>query len=299
MTTPKGYEPAAARTDDISALKSLWQTVFGDADADIERFFNVYFSPALTVVVRDGGKPVSAAYILPVGNLATPGGARENCAMLYAIATLSGYRGRGFGGAVTRAAASLALAQGFSAVVLKPADAGLFAYYETSVGFTPFFEAVQAEFRPDTLPVKKQSLAMTPVSPAGYRGLRQRILCGGVYIDADERAISYQKQLCDASGGGLYAVGSDDGEIGCAAVEKDGDTVLVKELLLSRGFDPEDAVAVVAGHHAASRYVVRYPDNNRRPDGENGTPFAMILPKPVFSDAAGVHCAKWYGPAFD
>jgi L-aspartate oxidase len=99
--------------------------------------------------------------------------------------------------------------------------------------------------------------------------------------------------------GGLYAVGSDDGDIGCAAVEKDGDTVLVKELLLSRGFEPEDAVAVIAGHHAASRYIVRYPDSNRRPDGKNSTPFAMILPKPVFSDAAGVHCAKWYGLAFD
>jgi hypothetical protein len=54
-------------------------------------------------------------------------------------------------------------------------------------------------------------------------------------------------------------------------VEKDGDTVLVKELLLSCGFEPEDAVSIIAGHHAARRYVVRYTDNNRRPDGENRT----------------------------
>jgi GNAT superfamily N-acetyltransferase len=299
MISQKGFEPAAADAEDIPALRSLWKTVFGDADADIARFFSVYFSPELTVVVRDGGTPVSAAYILPVGSLARPEGARESCAMLYAIATLPDYRGRGFGGAVTRAAAALALDQGFSAVVLKPADPGLFGYYEKRVGFVPFFEADQAEFRPDALPAKKRGFTLTPAAPARYRSQRQRILGGSVYIDADERALSYQQQLCAASGGALYVIGSDNGDIGCAAVEKDGDTVRVNELLLSCGYEPEDAAAAIAGRHAASRYVVRYPGNLCRQGVNKSPPFAMILPKTNISDVGDMHCAKWYGPAFD
>ena len=69
------------------------KTVFGDPEDDITRFFDAYFSPECTLVIKPDGKPISAAYILPVGDLTLPDGVPVSCAMLYAIATLPGYPG--------------------------------------------------------------------------------------------------------------------------------------------------------------------------------------------------------------
>ena len=170
-----------ADPSDTPALKALWKTVFGDPDADIADFFNIYYSPDRTVIIKDGGTLVSAAYILPAGNLAMPDGTCEPCAMLYAIATLPEYRGRGYGAAVTRAAAAAALAQGFSAVVLWPAEDSLLGYYEKHTGFKPFFNAVETEFWPNELTAESPDYTLTPAGPEAYGQLRRKILAGGVF----------------------------------------------------------------------------------------------------------------------
>ena len=88
--------------------------------------------------------PCPRAYILPVGDLASSGrSCGPNCAMLYAIATLPEYRGHGYGEAVTRAAAELAVQKGFPAVVLKPADDGLFDFYKKRHGFPRILRRVR------------------------------------------------------------------------------------------------------------------------------------------------------------
>ena len=299
MTDQTGFLPQAAVRADAPALKLLWKTVFGDDDDDIERFFDVYFSPELTVVIKDGQTPVSAAYILPVGSLVLPNGGRENCAMLYAIATLPDCRGRGFGNAVTRASASLAVEKGFSAVVLKPADSQLFSYYEKRTDFTAFFETAEAEYLPDELPPNSTDCTLTPATAAAYRRMRQSILFDSVYIDTDVRALAYQQHLCRVSGGDMYIINSGGDDIGCAAVEPEDGTVHVKELLLAFSYPSEVAVRLLAGYHPAKRYIVRYPTNVCRSGPDKNHPFGMILSKKVLLDAAAVHCAKWYGPAFD
>jgi hypothetical protein len=74
--------------------------------------------------------------------------------MLYAIATIPLLRAR-IRRAVTRAVASLALAQGFSVVLNRPTPA--FSHtMRRPWDFTPFLKR-QAEFRPDTLPVKNRA----------------------------------------------------------------------------------------------------------------------------------------------
>ncbi len=291
--TPRAQEAAL---EDAPALKALWKTVFGDPDSNIELFFDLYFSPERTRVVKDGKTPVSAAYILPAGSFALPDGMRTNCAMLYAIATLPGYKGRGFGSAVTESAAAHALEGSYSAVVLKPADAGLFKYYEKRLGFLPFFEAVETTYDSDQLPAANPGFYLSPADPGEYRRVRQILLNSCIYIDIDERALSYQQQLCRASGGDLYIIKHGGNDIGCAAVEPEAGSVHVKELLLSNGAQTKDAVRLLAGHHPANRYIVRYPTNVCP---ENSRPFGMILPIAGCLNSDSMHYAKWYGPAFD
>lgn len=299
MTDHSDYPVQTAGQSDAPALKTLWKSVFSDSDADIERFFDVYFSPELTVVIKDGDKVISAAYILPIGDLVLPGGARQRCAMLYAISTLSDYRGRGFGGAATRAAAALALEKGFNAVVLKPAEPDLFGFYEKNTGFIPFFEAVEEEYLLKTIPASRKACALTAAVPSSYRRARRHILDGGVYIDANERALSYQRKLCSESGGGLYIITAGGDDAGCAVVELEGGNVFVKELLLTGSCNIEDAVSAIAERHPAERVIVRFPTGIRSTRREKNLPFGMIFPNKSLTGIEDLQNAKWYGLAFD
>ena len=299
MMHSKEIKTHAAVNEDIPALKSLWKTVFGDPDEAIAHFIDFYFTPDLTVVAKDGRMIVSVAYILPVGELVLPDGKRTNCAMLYAIATLPGYRGRGFGTAVTNAAALLAGKKGFYSVVLKPEDNGLFAYYEKHTGFKPFFEAAEIEYSYDILPSNTRNCTLIAAQPSSYRRLRQSILGGSAYIDTDEKALSYQQRLCQASGGDIYIITSGGSEIGCAVVEPGNETVFIKELLLPCDLSVKEAAGLVARHHFAKQYIVRHPTNLGLLDVKKSSPFGMLLLNKCRLEHISMQSAKWYGPAFD
>jgi ribosomal protein S18 acetylase RimI-like enzyme len=331
----------AAKKDE-PALKALWRLVFGDEAADIDRFFETYFSPELTVVIGEGGAPAAMAFIVPIGDLVLPqlcrnigqiGGGqfepghisvrRYGCAMLYAIAAHPDFRGRGYGAAVTRSAGILAVRSGYSAVVLKPAEDGLFGFYEKHTEFREFFSACDLELKRDALPPDRR-LTLTPLSPAEYRKLRGELLRGAVYIDTDERGLDYQRQLC-APFGGLYKISepgggaaghvapvkvagmrvSFGGTAGCAIVEpdggaaQDGSAVHIKELLLNGSCSTAEAVSAVASVFPAERYAVRTPSPRAGLPGSELRRFGMIMPARGVENAKSLHTAIWYGPAFD
>jgi GNAT superfamily N-acetyltransferase len=144
--TADGKEAVRTASErDVPALKALWHTVFGDNCIVIDHFFEVYFSPDRTVVVSCESAPAAAAYVVPDGDLVLPDGTRYPCAMIYAVAVHPDYRGRGFGAAVSRESGRIAIKAGFPAVVLKPADAGLFDFYEKHTDFRAFFSAYEFE----------------------------------------------------------------------------------------------------------------------------------------------------------
>lgn len=283
---------------DMPQLKALWKTVFGDDDTDIDHFFGTWFSPDLTVVISDGTKAVSAAYILPAGRLvfARHDGESLDCAMLYAIGTLPEYRGHGYGAMITRAALRLATQKGYPAVVLKPANDGLFEFYERHSEFRAFFNVFEAEFTAGALPRPDSGYKLSPVSPAEYRTLRQRLLNGVTYIDMDERGLSYLHYLTAKAGGGFFKLLYDGVCTGCAAIEPEDGTIGIKELLLQDGCQMVDAVAAAAALLPAKRYIVRTPPGS----ANSQTRFGMLASiDGRTADIMSVHSAKWYGFAFD
>lgn len=301
---------------DEPALRALYQTVFGDDDAATDLFFKTWFEPELAVVADNGNIPVSAAFILPVGQLVLPEDEclkkqpdQFACGMLYAIGTLPEYRGRGLGEAVTRAAATRAMACGYNAVVLRPAEPGLFDFYAGRCGFQPFFAAAEAAYEAHELKTSEPLYALRAVSPGEYRLQRQACLRGSAYIDASECSLAYQRQLSVSSGGGLYAVynrnkiqdnanpavGCANPAVGCIIVERSEGLVEVKELLLRGARSVEQAMAAVAAQFPAAKYRVRTPCDGSEP--RRCKPFGMIVP---FDGIESIgQTAKWYGPAFD
>lgn len=298
------FSVRTAAPEDIPALRALWHTVFGDALADIDRFFDVFFSPDLAAVAGPAGAPVSAAYAVPVGELVLPRPGpdrhavrRYGCAMLYAIATHPDFRGRGCGEAVTREACGLAIRAGCPAVVLKPAEDGLFEFYEKRTAFRTFFETCSGTINRADLP-EPRLLSAAQATPEEYRALRNIFLEGAVYIDIDERALNYQNALCGGAGGLVRLIDADGRrDAGCAIVEPDGDVVRIKELLPG-GAMTEEAVAAIAERFPAGRYDVRTPRHRNYCFGAKSR-FGMLLRAGLLEIDPSLHSVKWYGPAFD
>ena len=315
-----------ARNEDIPQLKALWKTVFCDGDEDIGYFFSTWFSPDLTAVVDVGGNPVSAAYILPVGELVLPyrhSGrpvGRYPAAMLYAIATLPEWRGRGYGETVTRTARAQAV-KGISRRRSEACGRGAgWIITKNTRTSGASLKPLRLNIRCD-LPVREYRnfcssapetaaerlggrLTMAPVSPHEYRLIRRSLLGNYAYIDLKERALEYQQYLCRKAGGGLFKLlmnGGNTGRAGetagCAVVEPEENGVVhMKELLLSPGSRVPDAVSAAARLKKAGRYLVRTPPH----DGEKRSRcFAMMAPVESCSNVPYVYSVKWYGPAFD
>lgn len=110
--------PRPSHPGEEAALRTLWKVVFGDSDAFLDRFFSLIYTPGMAWVICEEEEIVSAAYAIPL----------ENAVYIYAVATNPKCRGKGYGKAVTMAAA-----QGKPAY-LYPAETSLRSWYAREMG---------------------------------------------------------------------------------------------------------------------------------------------------------------------
>ena len=259
-----------SRPGDEAGIIRVWSAVFGDGEEYIKAFLDRLYAPGRAAVAQEGGSIVSMALFPRLGELVSPGGTGEKCSYIYAVATLPEHRSRGYAAAVSRLASFKAREEG--TVVICPAEAGLFGYYERVCGFETCFFTDEKEYpRP-----AKTGEAAEKIGKAEYFALREKHLSGIPHIRFSDMAAEYQEKLC--AGGGFFKT-----EGGIFAAERYGETTLVKEAL---GNVPPE---MIAGTLKAERYVVRTPGKGR--------PFAMFLPEQGREKAPDV--TGWFGFAFD
>ncbi|MGM9522236.1 MAG: GNAT family N-acetyltransferase [Oscillospiraceae bacterium] len=271
---------------DEPGLKHIWKTVFGDSEADIDAFFERLYTPGRALVCEAEGKLVSAAYVVPLGELAVPEGQRIPCSVVYALGTLPEYRAHGIGRRIAAKAAALSCASGVG--VICPAEPWLFDFYADCAGFAECFNVYEASGSDAGTSLFG---SVRRVVPDEYSALRRRLLSDRVYIDYNRDAMAYQEYLCTSSGGGLYSVTA-AGVQCAAAVEVRGEKAVIKELIVPTGrvYDP---AALICRALKLREFTYRTPI---RP-GEEGRPFAMIRNTPV-SDTPDTGLS-WFGFAFD
>jgi predicted N-acetyltransferase YhbS len=275
---------------DAAALREIWESAFFDSDEEISDFFDSFGGRASSVIAEDeGGRAVAAGHIAAVGDLALPGGRRMPCAMLYAIAALPGARGLGHGAEVTRALTRAAADLGYPAVVLRPADDGLFEYYSRRAGFREWFYAREQTYRAGQLP-RSQSARARPLAPEEYRAARERLLSGAAHIDMDEHALEYQRKLCDRSGGGMFEL-----KIGpataCAIAERTPSGALIARELLTPSADTAPFASALLNILPSKTLTAFSPAHQTAPAHRFGMINAphSLHPSPP----------PWYGPSFD
>ena len=292
-----------ARLSDRKALQDIWRAVFGDTDDEIDTFLKFYFDPQMTVIATSDGIPAAIGFILPSGHFCDSGGSVP-CGMIYAVATLPEFRGRGIGASIVRELISIGRSAGIGAIVLHPAEDSLFEYYSDRSGLKTWFYMSERKYTRS--PPGAKAIGLTPVADNEYRAVREKLLSGIPHIEFDSRALSYQAELCHRCGGGLFSAETSYGPA-CAIVEiETGGAVLIKELL-APDKSAEDIVSAIISKYPASEYRVRSPAGfDSR--GSEARRFGMLMLSsekrvaPIATENPPYPpetVLPWYGPAFD
>ena len=131
------FVPRFARPEDRPALSRLWLACFpGDTMETVRAVFGRLALETECLVAAPDGFPVSMLLLLPQRYAAA--GRSLPVQYIYAAATLPAYRGRGYCGALLKAAFEVGRSRGQAASFLRPASQGLTDYY-TQFGYRPFF----------------------------------------------------------------------------------------------------------------------------------------------------------------
>ncbi|MDR0884233.1 MAG: GNAT family N-acetyltransferase [Oscillospiraceae bacterium] len=122
----------AATPADEPALRTLYHDAFDAPKAELDRFFGARFVPEQTRVLCADERLCAALYLLP-GEVVCAG-ERFSADYIYAAATEKSQRGQGLMRDLLAGLSSRA-----DLLVLAPADAGLFSYYEKQGFRTAFY----------------------------------------------------------------------------------------------------------------------------------------------------------------
>lgn len=261
------------RDEDIPELRELWKKVFGDGDEYLDLFFRNLYRPGGGVVMRENGELAAMGFLIDIGVYNG-----SECLVTYAVACDPRYRGRGFGGEISRRLYDMSGEGG----VICPAEASLFGYYAARTDYKTEFFVSEKRYVKGELPDPGGELR--PVDHEEYARLRETRLQGTPHIVFNTTALRHQHEICGLTGGGMYELPG----MGCAAVERWGETLAVKELLVSES-DVEKAAAVIIDRLGGEGIILRTPAKTV----ENARPFAMG--KRGTTDGG----PAWYGFAFD
>lgn len=240
-------------------LKALWQTVFGDTRAYIDLFFRHCYAPGRATVATVGGRIVSAAHVIPAGQLHVPGAAHIPCVYIYALGTLPGFRGMGLARRVVEAAAARHFSEGYGCCLVRPGEASLFSYYE-ALDFTPCFPIQAFQWQGDGTDAGNGKIMS--ISSEEYAQLRATLL-PPFAVHTTPELLAFQAAL-----GSLLRLEA-DGHAGCAVAERAADgQVRIKELLLPKPLVCRGA-ALLAARFKTERLQIRTPATG------TGRPFAL------------------------
>ena len=107
--------------------------------------------------------------------------------------------------------------------MLVPAEESLFGFY-ARFGYRTVFTC-----RTETVPAARGDCSITPLTPDCWQSLRELQLYDS-HLSYPPELLRWQETISRSSGAGLYRIETGDA-VCCAAAERDGETLLVRELL--------------------------------------------------------------------
>jgi len=239
--------------EDIPRLREIYIEAFGDPPEFAEAVFSGLWRDDNCYTLVSQGEICSYVFAFPC--VMRLGGQEIKAAYIYAFATAKKFRGRGAGKELMERLWSELLKKGFRASVLVPAEKGLFDYYG-KIGYTVISQICRREYEVKELcrdmpKIPSGKAVIRPASPKEYKSLRRRALGDTPYLEWGEEILSFQEKMFRESGGGFFAP-EKGGETFCAAAERWGSQLFIKELALPCEMVKETA-CLIASHLEAER----------------------------------------------
>ncbi|MCX7714514.1 MAG: GNAT family N-acetyltransferase [Clostridia bacterium] len=237
----------------LPQIKALWKDAFFDSDAAIDFYFSNRHKNENMLVFTENGKVLSMLSMLPLSLYAQ--GNTFPARYIYAVATLTAFRGRGLSSALLDYAHNYMINQKIFASVLVPASTSLFNFYKKR-GYESCFEV-------DTLTIKKEELPPCPtkctLTPCDidimFSIRRQAFGKNRLFAEWDRAALSYISKTA-WQGGAMYF--SHRGGEGCCVYECREKEVFVKDLALL-SLDVYTAIAILHKKLCKDLYHIRLP----------------------------------------
>ena len=221
------------RKDDIPAMRALWRRVFDERESFLDAFFTLLPDIGGAAVAEDdSGALCGAAYAL-TGYELLAGGESPHVGYVYAVAVDERDRGRGLGAELTKKAAAICRER--EAVI------------ENRIGTTHVLR------RERKTAAAQKTVDIMKLTGTEYMLWRENMLRGKPHIHLSHPMLEAQRALCEAYDGALCA--SSDGIF---AAYREGDRLIVPEVLCAQGF-PEETAASAAAYFGCREAVFFVP----------------------------------------
>lgn len=241
-------------------VRQLWKTCFDDDDAFIDLYFRLRYTDKINKVIEEDGKVISALQMIPYP--------MTFCGQTVATSYISGacthpdYRARGAMRRLLQETHRAMFAEGVMFATLIPAEEWLKGYYARSGYATCFHyglvkKVINSYEQPvdnsvSYLKMSKIDLLKTPqerIYPYFYEQMNRRPCC--VQHTPDD----FHVVLSDLalSKGDVWIVDKNGGMSGLVFCLMDGNTLSVKEILLSDEADFAEVLRQLAASYCAER----------------------------------------------
>lgn len=212
----------AARRD-LPALTRLWQACFGDTEAEVRAFWQALFDCTPVYLRRaPDGSPAAMLCALPAELVGDDGDAVP-AAYLYAVCTAPPCAG---------AATAACSCRRRSRILQSRTSARPCSSRRRRVCSGSMPALATGPCSPAGLRRSRRRAAtgsITPLTPDGWQSLRELQLYDS-HLSYPPELLRWQETISRSSGAGLYRIETGDA-VCCAAAERDGETLLVRELL--------------------------------------------------------------------
>ena len=202
------------------ALTALWMEAFSDSLEDVTTFLETLAYTRHALVLCEDNRVCSMLFLLPTA--VQDGQRRFTVGYIYAGATHTDARGKGYYRRLLAYAEQIAKQEGMVALMLRPASEILFATYRR-MGFTvPLYGSVDR-----TAPIQTEEV----LDAHRYAVYRRQLLDGQAFVDWDDRVWSLALSWCEAVTDGSCLILRDDQNVWeCLPAEVQTETALLMPL---------------------------------------------------------------------
>lgn len=261
MLKMKDIDIRYSNQTDIPQIKNLMNSVFGDEESFLIRFFNLFYQDNV-LIAEANNCIVSMAFLLP--NNIMIQGQLFPITYLYACATHVEYRGKGLMSRIISKAYEDVCKKGELGLILLPANESLYHYYE-NLGFKNsfFFDEILFSQEENIAPNVNSSFKIEKITAETYYQLRNITLTTELSIFNPLQYFLFMEMTPEENEQGFYLIYSQNEPIAICYLSKVNTILRVKELLPS-DIDLPQLYSFLSHIFAVKQIVINIPGTTKK-----------------------------------